>query len=328
MHVLLGPRHFGDMDQAFDARLEFDEGTVVGDVRHAAMEASTNRVSRLDALPGIFLQLLHPERDAVGVVIDLDDLHLHCLADVQHFAWMIDTAPGDVGHMQQTIDTAEIDERAVIGDILDDAVDDLTLFKVGDDLVALLGAALFEDRAARDDDVAAAPIHRQDLEGLRHADQRRDIANRPNIDLAARQEGDGAVEIHREAALHLIEDDTFDLLVALERLFEFHPALFAARLVARDDGFAERVLDTLKIDLDLVANIRRGIAAVSGEFFQGNAALGLQADIDDGDILLDADHFSLDDGALEGFAIAVALVEQCGEILARRRAFGGCSTGH
>ena len=43
MHVLLGPRHFGDVDQAFDARLQFDEGAVVGDVGDAALEAGADR---------------------------------------------------------------------------------------------------------------------------------------------------------------------------------------------------------------------------------------------------------------------------------------------
>ena len=118
---------------------------------------------------------------------------------------------------------------------------------------------LFEHGAARDDDIAAAAIHLEDLERLRHVHQRRDVADRADVDLAARQERHGAVEIDREAALDLVEDDAFDLLLALERLLELDPALFAARLVARDDGFAERVLDALEIDLDLVADLRCGL---------------------------------------------------------------------
>ena len=148
------------------------------------------------------------------------------------------------------------------------AVDDLALGEVGDDLVALLGAALLENGAARDHDVAAAAIHFQDLEGLRHVHQRRDVAHRANVDLAARQERHGAVEIDGEAALDLVEDDALDLLVLLERLLELDPALLAARLVARNDRFAERVLDALEIDLDFVADLRRGVAAVVGEFLQ------------------------------------------------------------
>ena len=36
MDVLLGPGHFGDVDEALDARLQLDEGAVVGDVGDAA----------------------------------------------------------------------------------------------------------------------------------------------------------------------------------------------------------------------------------------------------------------------------------------------------
>src|SRR5262249_48535326 len=117
------------------------------------------------------------------------------------------------------------------GDVLDHTVDDLTLFEVLHQLLALLGAGLFEHRAARHHDVAAAAIHLQDLERLRHVHQRADIANGTDIDLRARQERDRAVEIDGEAALDLARDDARHLLVALEGLLELAPALLATRLV-------------------------------------------------------------------------------------------------
>ena len=174
-----------------------------------------------------------------------------------HLGRMVDAPPRHVGDVQQAVDAAEIDEGAVLGDVLDDAVDDLALLEVGDELGALLGAGLLEDGAARDDDVAAAAVHLEDLEGLRDAHQRRDVAHRADVHLGARQEGHGAVEIDGVAALDLVEDDAVDALVVLERLLELHPAFLAARLVAGDDGLAERVLDALDIDLDLVADLDR-----------------------------------------------------------------------
>ena len=209
----------------------------------------------LDALPGIVEQLLHAQRDAVGLVVDLDDLDLDLLAYIEHLGRMIDASPGDVGHVQEAIDAAEIDEGAVVGDVLDHAVDDLALFEILHQLLALLGAGLFQYRAAGDHDVAAPPIHFQDLERLLIVHQRRDIANGANIDLRARQEGHGSVEIDGKAALDLIEDDALHLLVVLERLFQLAPALLAARLVAREHRFAERILDALQVDLDGVADL-------------------------------------------------------------------------
>src|SRR5262245_7940468 len=328
MHVLLGPRHFGDVDEALDARLELDEGAVVGDVGDAALEARAHRELGLDALPRIGEELLHAKRDAVGLVVDLDDLDLHLLADVEHLGRVIDAPPGNVGDVQEAVDAAEVDKGAVVRDVLDHAVDDLTLFEILHQLLALLGARLFQHGAARDHDVAAAPVHLQDLERLRHVHQRRDIADRPDVHLAARQERDGAVEVDREAALDLVEDDARNLLVRLERLFELAPALLAPRLVARQHRLAERVLHPLEVDLDGIADLQVGGASGSGEFAQRHPSFGLQADVDDGDILFNADHGSLDDGSFVQVAVIERFLEQLGKILARRRGSLCGSGGH
>src|SRR5213078_778948 len=266
VHVLFGPRHFRDVDQAFDAWLQFDERAVVGDVGDAAGKARIERILRLDALPRIVQQLLHAERDTVGLVVDLDDLDLHGLADGEHLGRVIDPAPGDIGDVQQAVDAAEIDERAVVGDVLDHAVDHLTLFKILHQFLALFGAGFLENRAARHHDVAAAAIHLEDLERLRIVHQRCNIADRADIDLRARQEGHRAVEIDGEAALDLVEDDAVHLFVVVERLLELAPALLTARLVARQHGLAERILDAVEEHLDLVAHLEIAFTARAGEF--------------------------------------------------------------
>src|SRR6202043_1533137 len=106
----------------------------------------------------------------------------------------------------EAVAAAEIYERAVIGDVLDDAGEDLALLEAGHQLGALLGAALFEHGAARHNDVAARAVHLEDLERLRRAEQRGDVAHRANIDLAARQERDAAAQIKREAAFDPAEE--------------------------------------------------------------------------------------------------------------------------
>ena len=75
------------------------------------------------------------------------------LADAEHLGRMVDATPGDIGDMQQAVDAAEVDEGAVVSDVLHRPVDHLALFEIGHDLMALLGAGLLEDRAARHDDV-------------------------------------------------------------------------------------------------------------------------------------------------------------------------------
>ena len=65
-----------------------------------------------------------------------------------------------------------------------------------------------------------------------------------------------------------------DLLVLLEHLLEPGPALLAARLVARQDGFAQRVLDALEVNLDLVADLQVRRLAGDRELAQRDAAFG------------------------------------------------------
>ena len=252
---------------------------------------------------------------------------LHRLADGQNLGRVIDPAPGDIGDVQQAVDAAEIDERTVIGDVLDDAVDDLTFFEILHQFLALLGAGLFQHGAARHHDVAAAAIHLEDLERLRIVHQRRDVADRPDIDLRARQEGHRAVEIDGEAALDLIEDDAVHLLVVVEGLLELAPAFLAARLVARQHGLAERIFDAVEKHLDLVADLEFAFAAGPCEFAQRHAAFGLQADVDDGHVLLDRNNGALDDGAFLQVAAGKGLVEHGGKIVAGR-IIGSSSRSH
>ena len=109
-----------------------------------------------------------------------------------------------------------------------------------------------------------------------------------------------------------------DLLAVLEGLLELAPAFLAARLVAREHRLAERVLDALQIDLDVVADLDLVLPAGTGEFPQRHAPFGLGADVDDGEVLFDADDLALDDGAFLRAPLREGLFEHLGEIFARR----------
>ena len=276
------------MDQALDAGFQLHEGAVVRDVGDPAGEARSGRVLGFDAVPRIGLQLLHAQADALGVGVDLDDLHLDRVADRQDLAGVRDALPAHVGDVEQAVDAAEVHERAVVGDVLDHAFADFALLQLADEFGALFGAGLFQDGPARDDDVAARTVHLEDGEGLFLAHQRADVAHRTDVDLRARQKGRGAAEVDGEAALNPADDGAHDWLVLAEHHFEAGPGFFAAGLVAADHRFAEGVLDPLQEDLDGVADLQGRLAGVvDAEFLHRDAALGLETDVDDREILLD-----------------------------------------
>ena len=234
MHVLLGPAHFGDVDQAFDAVFQLHEGAVVGDVGDLALDLGADRIALGHDFPRILVELLHAERDALRLGVDADDLHLDRLADMQHVGGMVDALPGDVGDVQQAVDAAQVHEGAVVGDVLDHAIDHLAFGEVLHEFGALLGAGLFHDGAARHHDVAAAAVHLEDLEGLRDVHQRADVADRADVDLAAGQEGHGAAEVDGEAALDAAEDDAVDALVLARSSASRRVQASSRRALSRD----------------------------------------------------------------------------------------------
>ena len=149
--------------------------------------------------------------------------------------------------------------------------------------------------------------------------QRGDVAHRPDVDLAAGQKRDGAVEIDGKAALDPAEDHAGDPLVRLEALLELGPGLLAPRLLARQLGLAVLVLHPLEEDLDGVADMDLGLGAAGGEFLERHAAFRFEADIDQHGVVLDRDDPALDDGAFETVGDTERFIEQRGKTLLRRR---------
>src|SRR2546425_11161701 len=73
-----------------------------------------------DILPGVRLELLQTEADALALPIDVEHLHLDLLADVHGLGGMRDTAIAHVGDVQQAVHAAQVDEGPEVGDVLHD----------------------------------------------------------------------------------------------------------------------------------------------------------------------------------------------------------------
>ena len=290
------------MDQALDPRHQLNKGTVVGDVGDAAVELGANREFRCHRLPWIGFQLLHAQRDTLGFAVELDHLYFDRLTHGQHFGRVVDAAPRNIRDVQQAIDTAEVDEGAVVGDILDHTLQNAAFFKVLDQLLTLLSAGFFQHRTARDNNVAACLIHLQDLERLGVVHQGCNVAHRTDVDLRAGQEGHGPAEVDGKATLDAVEDNAFHADAFVELLFQFNPGFFATGLIAGQHDFAVLVLVTLDEDLDGVAGFDGRLPAGHRKFFNRHATFRFQADIDDYQIILDAEYGTGEDGPFKGIA--------------------------
>ena len=125
------------MNQAFDAVLDLDEAAVVGNIRNLAEQACLRRITTREILPRIVAELLHAERHALPFTVELQDLDVDFVADINDFGRMLDALPCHIGDVQQPVDTAEVDERAVVGQVLDDTLDGIAFLQILQQLLAL-----------------------------------------------------------------------------------------------------------------------------------------------------------------------------------------------
>ena len=134
----LRPGHLADVDQAFDALLELDECAVVGHADDAAADVRADRIALGGVEPRVGRELLEAQRNALLVVVELQNLYLDLVANLDQVARMRQASPGHIGDMQQAVDAAQVDERAVVGQVLHRAGQDRVFVQVLQRLGALL----------------------------------------------------------------------------------------------------------------------------------------------------------------------------------------------
>src|SRR5690606_16596119 len=309
--VLVGPVHLGHVHQALDARLDLDERAVVGDVGHLAEHTGVGRVAARDVVPRILAQLLQAQAHAVALAVVLEHADFQLLADLDHLGGMAHALPRHVGDVQQAVDAAQVHERAVVGEVLDHALELGALDQLLHQRLALLGVLALDRRAARDHHVVALAVELDELELELLALQVHGVADRAHVDQRARQERADVLDVDGEAALDLAADAAGDGLVLLEGFLEFVPHHGALGLLARQHGLAEAVLERVEGDLDDVALGDVDLAGVVTELFDGHDALGLEAGVDDDHVGAHLDHGAGDDRAgLELGEVGLALFEQ------------------
>ena len=123
---------------------------------------------------------------------------------------MTHALPRHVGDVQQAVDAAEVHERAVIGEVLDHALDDRAFLQALEQLLALLGELALDHRATRNHHVVALAVELDDLELEFLALEVDRIAHRTHVDQRARQERADVLDVDGEAALDLAGDAAGD----------------------------------------------------------------------------------------------------------------------
>src|SRR6185436_19987388 len=277
-----GPRHLGDVDQALDALFQLDERAVVLQRDDLAAHDGAGRVLRLRVRPRILADLLEAQGDPLGVGVELQHLHAHVIADLEQLGGVRDAAPRHIRDVQQAVDAAQVDEGAVLGEVLDDALDDLAFLQLLERHLLQLGALLLQQHAARQHDVAALLVELDDLEAVLLADERVQVAHRAQVHLRTGQERlHAAADGDRQAALHARADGSFDELVALARAGDLIPNFQAIGFLLGTHAQPVFVLAALEENVDLVAFLDRDGSVGLRELVERDRSFWLGADVDD-----------------------------------------------
>src|SRR3954469_25642977 len=227
----LRPSHLADVDQAFDALFELDERTVVGGGDDASFNVCADGVAIDGIEPRVRRELFEAQRNALLFVVVFQNFYLDLVANVDEVARMREAPPAHVGDVQQAVETAEIDERAVVGEVLDGAVHDGAFGEVLERLGAKLGLLLVKDLFTRNDYVAALLVEFYDAYFQLGALHGVEVAHGLQVNLRTGQERARAAEIDGEAALYALDDDGFDRLLFVVRLLDVVPGFEALRLL-------------------------------------------------------------------------------------------------
>src|SRR5699024_8758819 len=147
-----------------------------------AKQTRGRRIAPVDIFPGIVAKLLETQRNAHAFTVESQHADLELVAHFHNLGRMTYALPGHVGDMQQAIDTAQIQEGTVVGEVLDHTLDHCTFGQAFDQILALGSVFVLDHRAAADHQVVAATIELDDLELEILAFEIAGIAHRTNVD--------------------------------------------------------------------------------------------------------------------------------------------------
>ena len=255
------------------------------------------RIAARQIHPRIVAQLLETQGHAIALTVETQHLGFDLVADGEHFRRMFHALPRQVGDMQQAVHTAQVDEGAVVGEVLDHALDDLPFFQIGQQGFALGGHFCLHHGAARDHHVVALAVQLDDFEFQLFAFEVGGVAHRAHIHQGSGQERADRVDRDGKATLDLVGDDAGDNGLGFVGLLQHIPGLDAAGLLARQTGFAESVFEVFDDDFHHVADLDGHVAVGITELLGGYHALGLEAGVHHHHFAVHAHHFSDDQTA-------------------------------
>jgi hypothetical protein len=93
----------------------------------------TNLEVRIECIPRMRSELLETESDTFLILIEIKDNDIDLLVELQELVRIIYAAPAEVGNMNETVPTTEVDEYALVVDVLNGTLEYLPLLEFAND---------------------------------------------------------------------------------------------------------------------------------------------------------------------------------------------------
>src|SRR5271166_393650 len=269
----LRPRHFTDVHQPFDSLLQLDKRAVVGHADDPPAHMRSNGITLGRIHPRIGRELLKAQRYTLLFAIELENLHLNLVAHLHEVARMGQASPGHIGDVQQAVNAAEINERAVVGQVLHRAGNNAVFLQMLQGLVALLRLLFLQQLLARRHDVAALLVQLDDANFNVVALHPVQVADGAQIDLRAGEEGARSQDVNRQPPLDAINNAGRYRSLVIEGLLNLIPSAEALRFLVGEIDVSLFSVAGLADDGDLVTALHADVALVVMQFRDRNYAL-------------------------------------------------------
>src|SRR5690349_22604259 len=294
----------GDVHQALDAVVHADEGAERHQLGDLARHDLVDRVGPGELAPRVLLGRLQRQRDALAVQVDVEHLDLDLLADLDDLGRVVDVLPGELGDVHEAVHATQVHEGTEVDDGGHDALADLALLQLVEELGANLGLRLLEPGAAGQDHVVAVLVQLDDLRLELAADVGLQVTDATHLDQRGRKEAAEA-DVQDETTLDNLDDRTADDAVVFLDLLDGAPSALVLRALLREDQTAFLVLLGEDEGFNVVTDRHhfRGVhVMLDRQLARGDDTLGLVADVEQDLVPVD-----LDDGAFDDVAVVEVL---------------------
>ena len=276
------------MDQPFHSGLQFHECSVVGQANNFALNAHILGIAHIGVQPGILGHLFVAQRNSSVFLGEFDDFDREFVADGEELGRMIDSSPRHIRDVQQTVDTAKVNEGSVIGNVFDDTFHYFAAFQDFHGFCFFFLHGFFEDGFAGEHDIAALLVHLDDAHFKLFAAQAIEVAHGTNIDLRSGQECTDA-DVDGQAAFDALNDASLDdgpfPVGTLDLIPDLHPFGF----FPGQDDIAVGILGLFQKYIDGISCFDGDLAAIVRELLDGNNPFGFESDIDNDSAARDGD---------------------------------------